>query len=117
MMSHQCFDKDDLPPPLAGMPLPLFANALLQADQVAENAKAAAELAPTLGMRGLDAAPTRQGMSRSQCRELLNQIKDGGSTAIADAARGSLKQNFDNAICPSISRFPNAPRATDASPA
>mgnify|MGYP001453106066 CR=1 FL=1 len=62
-----------------------FADALLPSDQVAEDAKAAADMAPVLAMRQVDVALARQGMPRAKRRDLIREIKSGTPGAAASA--------------------------------
>ena len=63
-----------------------FADALLPADRVAEDAEASASAAPVLAVRRIDAALARQGMSKGQRRELIKEFRSGKSGAAAPSA-------------------------------
>lgn len=62
-----------------------FADALLPSDQIAEDAKAAADMAPVLAQRQVDVALARQGMPRAKRRDLIREIKSGTPGAAASA--------------------------------
>lgn len=60
-----------------------FADELLPADAVKEDAKAAAELAPKTALRRVDAILAERGMPRSERRALIKGIKSGMPGAAA----------------------------------
>lgn len=62
-----------------------FADALLPADQLREDAAAAAALAPAIAARQIDAALAKQGVPRSRRRELIRDFRTGTPSA---AGRG-----------------------------
>lgn len=62
-----------------------FADDYLPADQVEEDAKARAEIAPVLAIRRLDALLAAQGLSRSERRSLIADVKGGTPGAAANA--------------------------------
>lgn len=60
-----------------------FADALLPADQVKEQAASAAEAAPKLALRRVDAMLAQAGLPRSERRALIKEIRSGTPGAAA----------------------------------
>lgn len=82
-----------------------FADALLPADQVRQDGAATAALAPSIAARQIDAALARQGMPRSQRRELIRDFRTGtpsaagrGTPCAADPALAAAAQRAIQAL-------------------
>jgi ATP-dependent Clp protease protease subunit len=64
-----------------------FADALLSADAIVEDAKAAAEMHPKAALRRVDAMLAERGLPRSERRALIKEIKSDKSGAVAPATQ------------------------------
>lgn len=62
-----------------------FADALLDADQVTEDTKAALETKPKAALRRVDAMLAERGLPRSERRQMIRDLKNAGTPCAADA--------------------------------